>query len=287
MFGYVTVCRPEIKFKDFDTYRSYYCGVCRALRSRAGLNGQGTLSFDMTFLEIFLSALYEPETVRQKKFCLLHPAAKQTAASNRFTAYAADMNLLLSYYDLQDDWQDDKKLTALLRSKGMRGKVRAVKEAWPRQAEAVENYVRQLSACEKEKRQDLDEAAGLTGHMLEEIFVYEQDAWEPYVRKIGFYLGKFIYLMDAYEDLEKDIRRNAYNPWASFGETRLAVHAKAQEVLNMMMGECSLAFERLPVIRHEDILRNILYAGVWNRFEELHRKDLAAREKAEKEAKGV
>lgn len=281
MFGYITVNQPEMKFKDFALYRSFYCGLCRSLKTRYGLAGQTTLSFDMTFLGILLSSLYEPETEESKTFCLLHPAEKHPTLSNKYVDYAADMNLLLAYYDLRDDWQDEKKLGGLLGSDAIRKSCRKLEAVYPRQSEAVKTYVAELSALEKESSDDLDAVAGLTGRMLSEIFVPEEDLWAPHLRKIGFWLGKFIYLMDAFEDLDKDLKKGRYNPWKNCGESRLEIADKAREILNMMMGECSLAFEHLPLLLYEDILRNILYAGVWCRFEAALKAD---REAAEKKA---
>lgn len=62
MFGYVVLNKPEIKFKDFDLYRSFYCGLCRELKEKYGISGQISLTYDMTFVVILLSALYEPDT---------------------------------------------------------------------------------------------------------------------------------------------------------------------------------------------------------------------------------
>ena len=73
MFGYIVMNKPEIKFKDFDLYRSFYCGLCRELKSKYGISGQISLTYDMTFVVILLSALYEPRTQKgstagQKKY---------------------------------------------------------------------------------------------------------------------------------------------------------------------------------------------------------------------------
>ena len=116
--------------------------------------------------------------------------------------------------------------------------------------------------------------------MLGELLVWgEEDAWSPTLRQIGFYLGKFIYLMDAYEDLEQDIKNRNYNPLSAWGQTRLQVADRVQEALTQVMSEATLAFERLPIVEGEALLRNILYAGVWTRFDEISRKDKEASEK--------
>ena len=113
MFGYVVLNKPEIKFKDFDMYRSFYCGLCRELRERYGISGQITLSYDMTFVILLLSALYEPPTRKGTTRCIVHPVRKQTVRKNAITEYGADMNIFLTYYKCKDDWNDEKKILSL------------------------------------------------------------------------------------------------------------------------------------------------------------------------------
>ena len=102
MFGYVTVNKPEIKFKDFDMYRSFYCGLCRELRERCGIPGQISLTYDMTFVVLLLSGLYEPPTRKGKSRCVVHPLKAQPVRKNEITEYCADMNVILSYYKCMD-----------------------------------------------------------------------------------------------------------------------------------------------------------------------------------------
>ena len=109
MFGYVVMNKPEIKFKDFDMYRSFYCGLCRELKERYGLSGQITLTYDMTFVILLLSGLYEPPTKKGSTRCIVHPVRRQPVRKNAITEYAADMNIFLTYYKCKDDWNDEKK----------------------------------------------------------------------------------------------------------------------------------------------------------------------------------
>ena len=110
---------------------------------------------------------------------------------------------------------------------------------------------------------------------MEEIFVYQEDIWSSDLRKVGFYLGKFIYLMDAYEDLQKDRRTGNYNPFLPI-MGRPDYEENALQILTMMAASASKAFEKLPVLENVDILRNILYAGIWTKYKML---------RAEKESK--
>ena len=142
MFGYVTVQQPELKIREFETYRAYYCGLCRALRRRYGLAGQATLSYDMTFLAMLLGGLYEPESTEGTTLCLLHPGVKHPTVTDPYVEYAAHMNLLLSYYNLEDDWRDERKLGGKIGADLLRRKAEGLAEYYPRQAQAVKRVRR-------------------------------------------------------------------------------------------------------------------------------------------------
>ena len=266
MFGYLIVNKPEMKIKDYERYRAYYCGLCRRLYKHYGKKGQLTLSFDMTFLTILLNGLYEPKLHSGKHFCGLHPAKRQKVMCNQLSDYAADMGILLTYYNLLDDWQDEKKLKSLLLADSLRKSCMEITRRYPRQSRAVRDYIKKLSVCEKENTDQLDRVSGLTGTMLGEIFVFREDEGSDDLRTMGFFLGKFIYLMDAYEDLSDDLKNGRYNPWSLYAEGK-EFDQRAETVLTMMMTECAAVFERLPILKDIEILRNIIYSGVWTKFE--------------------
>ena len=275
MFGYITVNRAELKVKESAAYDAYYCGLCHALHGLHGRAGQLTLTYDMTFLVILLNGVYEHEMHEKTGRCLVHPMKKHTERWNDFSSYCADMNILLAYHNLLDDWQDDRKLSRYAAAQLLSKTYRGIREKYPRQHQAVVDYMKALSVCEKSCSDNVEEAACLTGKMLAEIFVCREDAWASDLRQMGFFLGKFIYLMDAYEDIEDDLKNHNYNPLKQLykkPEFEDIIH----KILTMMMAECSKTFEQLPLIDDIDILRNVLYSGVWYRYEQV-------REKREKE----
>ena len=131
--------------------------------------------------------------------------------------------------------------------------------------------------------------AGLTGKFLGEMFVCREDEWQADLRS-GFYLGKFVYLMDAYEDFETDKRKNAYNVFrVQRKEDMQNLDTFVKLLLTSMMSECAKSFERLPILMHADILRNVLYSGVWTKYEynrlkrERKQQRLLEKQKAEKQ----
>ena len=129
-----------------------------------------------------------------------------------FTEYAADMNVLLTMYKCEDDWQDEKKAGRHLYGSVL--KVKSTKKnPYPEKAEKIKACLESLSQKEKENVQDIDTMSGLFGEIMAELFAYQKDAWEPLLRKMGFYMGKFIYLLDAYEDVEEDKRSRIIILW--------------------------------------------------------------------------
>ena len=278
MFGYVTVNQDELKMKDYRRYRSFYCGLCRSLKTRYGKRGQSFLPYDMVFLNILLNGLYEEPLEEKDARCALHPLHRQHFVYNDITDYTADMGVLLMYYKLLDDSLDDRSLTAAASASLLKRAAHRAREAWPEQGEAVRSYVESLKKYEQGEIYNLDETAGLSGTALGALFVMKEGEWSEELRRTGFYLGKFVYLMDALDDLERDQKKGQYNPWMPFRE-RKDFDALAENTLTMMMAECARHFERLPIVQDIDILRNILYSGVWQRYAIWKKK----REKADEE----
>ena len=113
--------------------------------------------------------------------------------------------------------------------------------------------------------EDLDAVSGCFGELMAELFDYKQDHWSPELRSIGFHLGKFIYLLDAYDDLERDKRKGAYNPLKTLS-TQPGYEEEMKEIFELLLARCAQSFERLPCVEDADLLRNILYSGVWLKY---------------------
>ena len=107
MFGYINVNRKELHAGDEKTYQAYYCGLCQQLKKEGGIKGQMLLNYDMTFLLILLTGLYELDNEENAFLCPVHPTRRKTAYINAATEYAAAMDIVLSYHSLMDDYEDD------------------------------------------------------------------------------------------------------------------------------------------------------------------------------------
>lgn len=269
MFGYVTINRCELKVRELEVYQSYYCGLCRVLKDRYGLTGCTTLNYDMTFLGLLLSGLHELEETPKKRVCRRRDPYCKSAVYTEALAYAADMNYMLAYHSHMDHWLDEGRFLSLNMVHIMRRNYVQLTKQYPRQSQAIENYVRKLRRLEKKGDMQIEAAANLTGEAMAEIYDWKQDTWSSQLRTMGYYMGKFIYLMDAYDDVEADIKKKNYNPLKELSR-QPDFEEKIREYLELIMSCCCRAFETLPILENAQLMRNILYAGVWTKYASIH-----------------
>lgn len=255
----------ELSKEQRNRYSGVYCGICRHIRAASCNTARLGLSYDMAFLALLLSSLYEPEEKQGKHACALHPFRAYT--ENEYISYAADMNVLLLYYKCLDDIADENKLTAKKMAELLFPAAQKIEEKYPRQAGTVKDCLGELAALEQANCQEPDRLAGCFGRLLAEILVYRQDHWEKTLRELGYALGRFIYFADAAVDYEKDKKRGRYNP---FGEQENPADFEA--LLVLAMGRCVKFYEHLPLVQDKQILDNILYSGVWLEYRRRRRK---------------
>lgn len=261
MFGYVSAAWQELTKAQQDRYGSVYCGICREIRLRAGQVARLGLSYDMTFLALLLLSLYEPEEEAGKNHCMIHPIKRRPWVDNEIIRYCADMNVALAYYNCLDDWQDEGKTGAKLLAKNLEQYLPAIESRWPRQCAAIRQCLQTLSRLEKENCSNPDLPAAAFGALMEELMLWQEDHWQTALRQLGQALGRFIYLMDAAMDYDKDSRRGKYNPWLAQGKGKDP--ARWEEALVLTLARAAAAFEKLPLVQDKGLLDNILYSGVW------------------------
>ena len=264
MFGYIIANKGSMSREELLRYQGYYCGLCKALEREYGQWERFGLNYDMTFLALFLSALYEPQEHTEMSKCILHPIKPRPITHNEYIDYAAAMTVALTYHKCLDDWNDERKLVSRKYSGIIKDSYEKVKVKYPRQCESIENSLWQLSLVEKDKEASADDAINYAGMMLTEIFIYKEDFWSHCLRSFGYELGRFIYLMDAAMDYEKDFKKNNYNPLFKMNKKTEEI----KDLLEMIIGNATRDFESLPIVQDENLLRNILYGGVWQQYYE-------------------
>ena len=266
MFGYITPVLSVLSEERRQRYRSFYCGVCHALRKRHGQARRLSLSNDMTFLAMLLSSLYEPETASTSARCTLHPVKPHPYFSSPMIDYAADMNALLFFYKCEDQHMDDRSLVGKAGESLFRGAAEKVGKLWPAQAESVKRALAELWQEEKKPAPDPDHLCNLSGEMLGAVFAPKpDDPWSGVLRAVGAGLGRFIYWMDAWEDYDEDTKKGRFNPLTVY-HSRPDYEDFCRETLELLIADAAGSFEVLPLEQDLDLLRNVLYSGVWQRY---------------------
>jgi len=261
MFGYVTANYQELSREQKDRYGSVYCGICRQIRLRCSQTARLTLSYDTAFLALLLMSLYEPEELSGKNACLMHPVKRRPWVDNEYIRYAADMNVALAYFNALDDWQDDGNHLSKALAEALRPHCSRIEAEYPRQLGAIRESLARLSELEKERCGNPDLPAGAFGSLMAELLVYREDLWAPTLRRMGDSLGRFIYLMDAAVDFDRDKRKGRYNPFLAMGCGKDPARWREYQILTL--ARCTDAYERLPLVQDKALLDNILYSGVW------------------------
>lgn len=280
MFGYITPNFADLEQAGKERFRAVYCGLCHVLKERHGLVGSATLSYDLTFLALLLHSLYEPDEQHAEERCIPHPVKRHAYFVSEPFEYVADMNIALAYHKCMDDWADDRRVISLGEAKLLGKAYDRVSARYPGKCLAIEKWLDEIHEIEKTQSQQIDLPVNSTGRMLGELFVYRDDIWSDSLRTIGDGMGRFIYFMDAYEDLPEDIRRNRYNVLKEY-RNQPGFEDMCRDAMVMMVADGTQEFEQLPLVQDVDLLRNILYSGIWSKYIQILKKKEAKSKGAE------
>ena len=268
MFGYVKPHIPELKVKEYDFYRSVYCGLCRSMKKHTGEISRMTLSFDMTFFALVRMALAGTEISVKRRRCFLHPLRRRPMVDdNEALAYTAEVSAILAYYKLEDTVADEKgmkRLAArLLRPLAWGMKRRTVKTRRALSGMAKES-LRELSVLETENCGVPDMPADVFGGLLGKLLAYGLEGSAAKIAyEIGLHTGRWVYLADAIDDIEKDRQSGSYNPFlAAFPEEADLAHFRERMLRGAMAMESAAIMRAVDLIDFSD--REILRACIEN-----------------------
>ena len=266
MFGFVVANPEKLNEEQRAHYRAVYCGLCRALGKEHGFIDRLTLTYDLAFLILVLSAVTEEPYEALTERCPIH-LTQHRFEVNRFTSYAAEMNIALSYYKFMDDKADDGSAVASVKAAVFRKEAEQAAEKYPVPCKAVTDCLERLSAAEQSDILMPDVPAGIFGELMGSLFAVDGTEHREALYDFGVSLGKAIYVMDAAVDLKKDIKKKQYNP---------LIMMKKEDVktaLDILMADVVEQYRRLPVRQDAAIIENILYSGIWTVYESRRRKE--------------
>ena len=275
MFGYVRLHKPTITMGEYEQYRGVYCTLCKRLGKRYGLTARMTLSYDMTFLALLHMALEQADPRFCPGRCSFNPTKQCLKCQNTVaTDLAADLGTLLAYYKLKDTLADEgffKKLGAAMLYPLMALSRRRAAKRRPEADAAIAAMASAQAQVEAARTDSIDRAAEPFAKLLAYMatLVAQDDKQRVILERFGYCLGRWVYLIDAVDDLADDIKRRRYNPYAlSKNLTDADVdavrdcRAYAAMTLNACLAECVAAYNLLDVRRFDGIIRNILEQGM-------------------------
>lgn len=279
MLGYVTVDKNELKVREWDVYQAYYCGVCKSIARRIGQLPRMTLSYDSVFLALVLASLSGQRENIHKEHCITHHLEKKPVVlGNPAVDYAADVMVILAYHKCLDDWNDERKASALAVRTALATAYRKIKGCQPEVIAAVEDGLGRLSALEKENCALIDQVSDIFGDILAALFTGYGDHGDNSGRAedeaetsdgntlmekralahLGKHLGRWIYIIDALDDYEEDKAAGTYNPLLFRKDGLVGM----ENLLYNELAEIAKAYDLLDVRKNRGILENIIFMGL-------------------------
>jgi len=283
LFGYVTPLKAEMKVKDFARFKCYYCGLCCHIKKEFGNIPRMSLNYDMTFLGLLLDALNPEELEVSSHRCSLHPTEKKIViANNKSLSYAAAMNISLFYYKLLDDVNDDKNLKSKFFSVVLSPYKRKFGASIVKINTDIKQCLNNLSILEENKTftsidEICDPFSNLVGIILRD-YPFELINDSPELRNIlynlGYSIGKWIYLIDALDDLKADMEKGKFNPinflynqdFLTYNKFIEFIKAKVEFTILNCGYSAKENLEKLQLNRNEDILYNIIELGLMDKY---------------------
>lgn len=281
MFGYIIPEKPELKIKEYELFRGYYCGLCKSMGRSFGTLSRFALNYDSVFLGLLLSSVHNEVPVLKKESCIANPFKKKWVVRNSSDIdFAADINVLLTYYKLKDNIRDEggliHKLGQLAFGKGYNNASSRNKQLDKIIADSITKQV----LLEEQRCDSMDEAAEPTANMLSQLLAAGYRGEDKSVPRIlgwvGYNLGKWIYLIDAFDDIEKDIKSKSYNPLLiqykyedqDVRAFKTSISNDVRVNLLQALSQATGSIELLE-LRNKGIIDNILYEGLYGKTEKV------------------
>ncbi len=275
MFGYVRPCVPELKVKDNELYRATYCGLCRTMGKTTGRLSKLALNYDFVFLALVRMALGKDDVKVKMRRCMVHPLKKRPMIEpNDSLKYSARATTILTRLKLKDNINDSNGF-ARLKAKIVGG-VSVFFKKTDKNLKDLEAQIcaliDELSALEKENSDSIDKVSDVFGRLLGILSSHDVDGGEGRILyEIGYHLGKLIYVLDAIDDFNDDLKTGSFNVIKnSFGELSDNAKSMLKCAMTLELERMSKGIELLDFTRCRDvegIVKNITYIGLPDEIE--------------------
>ena len=284
MFGYITPLLDELTVRQYNYFRSYYCGVCKEIKSQYGNLPRMCLNYDMTFIGFLLDGLSADSLNINKERCIKHPASKR-AISKKTEAlnYVTDLSILFSAYKLKDNIVDDKSTKSKVFYLALSSSNKKCKNKLFKADSIINKNLSEISVMEANKSfTSLDEIchpfSDIMGSILKEYpytIADDSTSLRENLYWLGYFIGKWIYLMDAVDDLKDDMENSKFNPFITLynkdGDLdfpRLINKILEEIDLNIItcLTSCADYIKLIPFKKHRDIIENTINLGMMDKY---------------------
>lgn len=272
MIGYVKAFKPELLVGEYELYRGVYCSLCRSLGRNYSPIAQLFLSYDYALAALVRLAVCGDKCVFERGRCPYNPLKKCLRCLNRETLDLCSHAIIITVYNKALDNLHDKGFSSRLLAALIMPVVYPMYRKARRRAPEVDGFVREamLMQSEAEKKGAvLDEAAHPSAQALGKILSLGSDGGErELLNTLGYMIGRYVYILDAADDLPGDVKRGNFNPFAARAgelesESGRAGFAKSvMQMLNLTQSEAVKALGELDIKRFDGILENIIYDGL-------------------------
>ena len=298
MLGYVLPDKSELKLKEYEIYSGYYCGICKYIGRTFGQFPRMALSYDAAFMALLLSSVDSTPDSPQREHCIVHHIKSKTVVRNPSIEYAGDVMLILAWFKLLDDARDEGRLYAKATTLLLKHHYKRLREKYPRLCRSIEDRLRQLSDLEKERSSSIDRVGDTFGQMMTDIFTEGVSILCPDAGKasqlqktfteIAYNMGKWIYMIDAVDDIEENLESGSYNPliyrfnYRSEEESPEDFRKRIDEDLRFnlfsYLATLGEGIDRLDMKKNSGIIENVVYLGLNRKTEDvLHRRSQSRR----------
>ena len=274
MFGYVRAAKAELKVKEYETYKAVYCSLCKNLGKNYGVLSRLTLSYDFTFLSLLNMALQDGCDSFKSGRCAFNLLKKCNYCQNdEALAMPSAAAMIMIYYKIEDNISDErffKKIGNIMLKPLFYRAFKKAKGQYPQIAEIIDCYIKAQEAVEAENSKEIDAACDPTANAMARIFALcsEDGAQKRVLQRLGYCMGRYIYLLDAAVDLAQDIKNGSYNvlKYKDCEDFNDLAENIVKPQLYFCANEAARAFELLDIKKYRTILGNIIYLGLEETF---------------------
>lgn len=260
MFGYVTVYKPELKIKDYDVYKGVYCTLCKQMQKEYGFFSRFLLSYDAAFYVLYRMGTENNPAKISKSHCSFSPCKKclKIDSAEEIFKKAAGITVILSYFKLCDSIADSgffKRIFCRLLKPYFKHMAKKAEQKYPDVFSVSEKYMKNQAEAEKDFK-GIDSAAEPTGKALGFIMSDGNENSDSF--KVGYFLGRTVYFLDAFDDFEKDVKSNSFNPFKNTDN----IVKDASFAINLSIGELTDYIKKTEFYKFKDIIYNIIFEGL-------------------------